>query len=91
MKPGAELSGYVMSVARVDNDVTHSGKVIVACDLEGVSRTAKVQMTLPAELYQIAVDARAGMVRAIGMLRREPRSWMLDSVSLFEAVSAEDA
>jgi hypothetical protein len=58
----------------------------------GVSRTAKVQMTLPAELYQIAVDAhaRAGMVRAIGVLRREPRSWMLDSVSLFEAVSAED-
>ena len=50
-------------------------------------------MTLPAELYQIAVDAHAhaGMVRAIGVLRREPRSWMLDSVSLFEAVSAEDA
>lgn len=93
MKPDAELTGYVMSVARSDNDVTHSGKVIVACELEGVSRTAKVQMTLPAELYQIAVDAhaRAGMVRVIGMLRREPRSWMLDSVSLFEAVSAEDA
>lgn len=42
---------------------------------------------------QIAVDAhaRAGMVRAIGMLRRERRSWMLDSVSLFEAVLVEDA
>lgn len=95
MLRGVELSGYVMSVARSDNDVTRSGRVIVACDLEGVQRTAKVQMTLPAEMYQIAVDAhaRARRVRAMGMLRREPRSWTLDSVTLFEAAPAtiEDA
>ena len=50
-------------------------------------------MTLPAKLCQIAVDAhaRVGKVRAIGMLRRERRSWMLDSVSLFDVVLAEDA
>ena len=34
---------------------------------------------------------RVGKVRAIGMLRRERRSWMLDSVSLFDVVLAEDA
>lgn len=54
------------------NDVFPSGKVIVACDPEGVPRTAKVRMTLPADLDQIPVDAhaRAGMVRAIGLLGR---------------------
>jgi len=31
------------------------------------------------------------MVRAIGMLRRERRSWILDSVSLFEVVLGDDA
>ena len=67
-------------------DVSRSGKVIVACDLEGVLRTAKVQMTLPAELYQHAVDAHARAGRCVPLAR----SWMLDSVSLFEAVLAED-
>lgn len=92
VKPAAELSGYVVSVSRSDNDLTRAGRVVVACDLEGVPRTAKVQMTLPAELYQIAVDAhaRAGMVRATGTLRRESRSWTLDAVASFEAVWAED-
>lgn len=93
IRPGAELSGYVMSVTRGDNAVMTAGKVIVACDLEGVARTAKVQMMLPAELYQIALDAhaRARMVRAIGTLRHEARSWTLENVSVFEALAAEDA
>jgi hypothetical protein len=62
----AEGKSAGWSVSRSDNDVSRSGKVIVACDLEGVPRTAKVQMTLPTEMYQIAVDAHA-RARMVGI------------------------
>lgn len=79
--PGCELEGYVARLQRAPDDPTKPGEVILVAAIEERPGTTKVQMSMPPEAYQLAVDAhaRAAMIRVTGTLRRAGRTFALDN------------
>lgn len=84
----AELTGYVVKLAREEGEVL--GRVTVWGRLAGSGEVRRTAVELPARLYEQALDAhKEGVpVRMVGELRREGRGTLLCGVR--ELVLAED-
>jgi hypothetical protein len=84
--PGSELEGFIARLERsTPDDPTAPGVLVLATALEGRPGTSRVQLHLPPDLYQRAVEAHqhAARVRVTGTLVREGRRSSLRDVSGF--------
>lgn len=84
-------TAIVGTVVRLDSsNATAGGEAVMRVDLEG--RTRHVRLSLDGGSYQAAIHAHEdrGLVRCVGDLAREGRSWVLRNPREFGSLDVED-
>ncbi|HAA57466.1 MAG TPA: hypothetical protein DCE42_22060 [Myxococcales bacterium] len=89
--PDYQLEGFVVRLERAEGD--QSGTIVLATTLEEQSGTSKVYMTLPPELYALALEAHKEdlSVRVTGTLVRRRRRLLLKNPGGFSIIQTSNS